>query len=693
MSSTLAAGASDLPVTSRRRAGAPGAGRGFRADVEGLRGVAVGLVLAFHAGFAWVPGGFVGVDVFFVISGFVITNLLVAEAESTGRIDFRQFYARRARRILPSAGVAITGTVALVWLFLPPLRHVDVAVDAVASSLQVGNWNLIRLQTDYLAAGREASPLLHYWSLGVEEQFYLVWPALMLLAVLLARGSRSVRPWAAGVLLVFAAGSLWLSLSWTATNVPLAYMGSPSRAWQFCAGALVAVAGTALARAVRSAAFSTVLLALGWAGVATLVWSAAVIHESTPYPGTAALWPTLGTALVIAAGSVDDDRLRSLGPARLLEVGLVRRLGVLSFVWYLWHWPFVAVVMSRWDTDDWRWLSLAVLASLGPALLTHHFVEKPLRKGPATERGHRSALVVGVTATCLPIVLALAVGASGLRSGGSTDDDAGGEPVLAFDASRTSGMLRPSPAGAKADRPKMPKVCHADVPTVSYVPCTLGAGSSVGQVVLLGDSHAQQWYPLAQEIGKRRGVKVSVVTKSGCPPYDLTIYNPQLGRNYGECDRWRPSALSFIASVKPSLILVGAYSRYENGLDRERAAWASLLERLSVVAPVAYLQDTPYPGKNVPTCLSANLDDWSACTFPRSPALRPDPVPGLIKDGRLPGVTLLPVVDVLCPSDPCATARGGVMLYRDQSHVSNTAAEVLAPLLATRLERLQAERR
>jgi len=290
-------------------------------------------------------------------------------------------------------------------------------------------------------------------------------------------------------------------------------------------------------------------------------------------------------------------------------------------------------------------------------------------------------------------VLALAVGAAGLRAGGYQNDAArSGRPVLTFDPSRTSGMLRPSPADAKADLPRMPRGCHADVQAESYVPCTLGSGSPVGQVVLLGDSHAQQWYPLAQEIGARRGVKVSVVTKSGCPPYDLTIYNPELGRDYGECDRWRPSALGYIASVKPALILVGAFNRYDNGVDRERAAWASLLQRLSAVAPVVYLQDTPYPGKNVPTCLSAHLDDWSACTFSRSAALRPDPVRDLIRDGLLPAVTLLPVADVLCPSDPCATARGGVMLYRDKSHVSNTAAQVLAPLLATRLERLQTRR-
>ncbi|MDV9200051.1 acyltransferase family protein, partial [Streptomyces sp. Wh19] len=283
----------------------PGSRRaGFRPDIEGLRAVAVLGVLAFHAAVPGLTGGFVGVDVFFVISGYLITGLLLREAVTTGRIRLGEFFSRRARRLLPSAAVVL-GAVALAgaW-FTVPLRRTELEYDVVAAALSTANWRFVQQQTDYLAAGHDQSPLLHFWSLAVEEQFYLLWAPLIAgfvyAAARAARRGRAVRSVVTAFTAVLALGAFVLSLRWTGDSVSLAYLGTPSRVWQFGVGALLSLLPWHLLRGPRP-----LRLLSGWAGAGALVWCMAEYDTSTPYPGYAALVPTLATAAIILAGIPD----------------------------------------------------------------------------------------------------------------------------------------------------------------------------------------------------------------------------------------------------------------------------------------------------------------------------------------------------------------------------------------------------
>ena len=346
----------------------------FRPDIEGLRAVAVIAVLLFHVGLPGVPGGFIGVDVFYVISGFLITGLLVRELRATSTVDLVTFYARRLRRLLPAALVVIGVTLVASWAVLSRLRFPEVAGDAAASALYVSNLRFAEQATDYLAAHESPSPYLHFWSLAVEEQFYLFWPLLLLV------GARLLSLARLGLLLALVAlGSFGLSLVWTDTEAPWAFFSLPTRAWELAVGALIAVGALRLPR--RSP--EPLAIGLVTAGLGLIVIACVVIDDSTPYPGMAALLPVVGTALVIIGGSAT-----SAGPSRWLSASVPRWLGRISYSLYLWHWPILVLVPIAIGID-----SLGLRLGLAAVAIADrrgehggHRDPDPARAGPAGGR-------------------------------------------------------------------------------------------------------------------------------------------------------------------------------------------------------------------------------------------------------------------------------------------------------------------
>ena len=381
-----------------RRTGTPHGGH--RGDVEGLRAVAIGLVLLFHAGVPFAGGGLVGVDAFFVVSGFLITGLLLREVQRTGTLALPAFYARRARRIVPSAAAVLLAALAATAL-LAPERLAPTAAAALAAALQVANWFLLTGGAQALDPQLAHTPVTHFWSLAVEEQFYLAWPLLVLLVARRARRrGGDVRR---GLLVALTALTV---LSYVASVLVspraelLAYLGTGTRAWQFGVGGLLALVAPELARAARRR--PALLRAGGWTG-AVLLLTSAVWAGAVTYPGWAALVPTLATAAVIASGAAGAGA----GVGRLLCLPPVRWVGRLSYTWYLWHVPatWIAVELAP-GLDRWPFLLLVELLAAAPALATSLLVERPLRHGRAVA-STRAGLLVGAVATALVVLGAL----------------------------------------------------------------------------------------------------------------------------------------------------------------------------------------------------------------------------------------------------------------------------------------------
>ncbi|MEV0886868.1 acyltransferase family protein [Streptomyces microflavus] len=678
----------------------------FRPDIEGLRAVAVLAVLAFHAEIPGLAGGFIGVDVFFVISGYLITGLLVREAISTGRIRLGDFFSRRARRLLPSAAVVLAAVaVAGAWLTVP-LRRTDLEYDVLSAALSLANWRFVSQRTDYLAAGHDQSPLLHFWSLAVEEQFYLFWAPLLAVVVLCAaravRRGRAVRSVVALVTGALVLGSFALSLHWTEDSVSLAYLGTPSRVWQFGVGALLALLPWHLLRGPR-----TLRLLCGWGGAAAIGWCVVAYDASTPYPGYAALVPTLATAAVILAAIPGRGERNVQGPygvGRLLAGRAPRAVGRLSYTLYLWHWPVLVLAEARLGALGWPARTALTLAAVLPALATMRWVEQPLRRSRTVSELPRRGLAVGVSAIVLPVALALVVGTATLHlMGPATPVDVKGLPPGAVSgpsllaraagvsgtpgASAGDGPVVPNPAQARKDFPP-DRDCQV-APEVTRSPeCLFGAVNSPDRIVLLGDSHAGQWFSPMLALAAQRGWALQELIKQGCPLPQLAVDSPQLGRAYRECDTWRADTLDRLRTgPKPRLIVIASLNRYTTDRQLLTAAWEKTLKPLRATgAPIVYIEDTPVPGTDIPACVSGAPDDAAACAFSRAEAVPADPLARRIASGAVPGVRSISVNPVLCPGNgpTCPAVRDRILLYRDDAHLTNVAAVVLAP----RLERL-----
>ena len=677
----------------------------FRPDIEGLRAVAVLAVVMFHAG--GLRGGFVGVDVFFVISGFLITRLLWSELRATGTLSLTRFYAARARRLLPAAGIVLVATTAAAAALLPPLQANSALDDGLASALYVGNYRFAVTGTDYLTAAAP-SPFQHYWSLGVEEQFYLLWPTLLIGAAWLAGRRRGAAgPPVGFALVVVMAVSLALSLTWTATSPPWAFFSLPTRAWELAAGGLVAISAPLWRR------FAPGWTALtGAGGLALIAWSCLTFDEKTPYPGTAALLPVAGAALIVAAGCAAPTR----GIGRWLSTTWMRAVGRLSYSWYLWHWPvlvFAPLLVERQLGPAGR--AVAVAASFALAVLTLRYVERPVRHAPVLRRsaGRSLALASAITAAAagaallLPMAVPKPVGhgvptaaavmhsAARLPSAGTTD-----ALRAAIDAVQNAVAASTTQADVPADLSPPLDRAASDKPAVflngcvrswretGVPPCVSGdpAGPAVA---LVGDSHAAMWQPALEHAAQQRHWRLLTMTKVTCPLQGIPIVSPYLGRTYSECRQWRGEALGRLASERPKLIVVGMSRRYgpDFGFTGYDPAWLRSLTdlvtelRATTGARVLVLGPVPDPLSIVPVCLSSHLEDALACAPQRGEALNADGIAAEGRSTRAGGGQYADLSALFCTARHCPVVIGHDLVFRDDNHITISYAAALGPVI------------
>src|SRR5918995_787312 len=532
---------------------------GFRPDVEGLRAVAVGVVLLYHAGVPFAPGGYVGVDVFFVISGYLITGLLLRELEKTGTVSLARFYSRRAKRLLPLTVVVLAFVVVLSWLLFDPVRMDEVSLGVVASGLYVMNWLLAARATDYFAAGLQASPIQHFWTLAVEEQFYLLWPTLLLVVVWWSRRiSLGLRPVLAATLAIVVISSLAYSVYSTELQAGAAYFSTLTRGWELALGGMLAlVPASRLGRQPRWVAF-----ALTWAGLGAIAFATFRFNDGTLFPGYAALVPTLGTVAIIAAGF--GSTATFAGPTRLLRLGPVRHVGRISYSWYLWHWPPLVFAATFWGKLSPLEGTAVLAASYVPAVVTNRLIEKPFLHSKTLTQYPRKSLALGGACTTSSIGLGLLLFAVTPTVPEAPENQVAGAAALqnGHSLQKSAKAVNPDPreAETKENRPQMyADGCHLNPPETEVPECVYGNPSSKTTVVLFGDSHAMQWFPALNKLAKERNWRLVGLTKAACPSAEVHIYNASLRRAYRECDEWRGErAVRIVRERKPRPILTSS---------------------------------------------------------------------------------------------------------------------------------------
>lgn len=674
------AGASAAPARYRWK---------FRPDVEGLRAIAILPVLAFHAGLPLATGGFVGVDIFFVISGFLICGLMAGEIEKSGRLRLARFYARRARRILPSAAtVLVVGAIA-AWAILPPLDWQNVSRELVPASLYVANWHFISNSTDYLAPTSENSPFLHFWSLAVEEQFYLVWPGLFALVAVLFRRRlpdttsplRAIKVLMALATIASFAIGVWQ----TSAGSSAAYMGTVGRAWEFGVGACLVLTLPALMQSRVVRRFSSVI---GWPGLIAIGIAVVLFDRSTPFPGTAALLPVLGTAAILLSGAVEPAPRGSV--SRLLSRPVFRSIGKLSFAWYLWHWPVLIFGEALLDWDQTWQKAVLVFGSAIPAYLSLRLIENPIRLSSFISKRTSVSLAIGVAATVLAMSSGLWLGKVELPSASASSTTA---TPLTFDdvfgngpnSHRNSGPVTPDPVQANADTP--PLECLLGFKVETGPECWRGTPGG-RTVVVFGDSHAHQLMPTVENIADKHGWSILVLTKVGCPGASIPPKNDGSWFSYKDCLNWRKAAFDRILQVKPAMVFTTSRSNYIADQKELLDSWNTTFAKFrSADIPVVYLVDTPFPDPAPTPCMSGSLNDWSACSFPKSEALHRDPVVDEANAQREPGVTVVDFTPYLCPEQRCPAARGGALFYNHETHLTTTVMRLLGPVLEDDLEK------
>lgn len=648
----------------------------FRADIEGLRALAILLVVGYHAGVPGMSGGYIGVDVFFVLSGYLITWLLAHEVATTGRIDLSRFYARRARRLLPASAMMLTVVAIVAAVLYAPFEQEAFAKTAAATAVYFSNVHFAQEATNYLGAGAETNPLLHTWSLGVEEQFYFVWPLFVMVALGVWRSRRTgevgILLWMVGAAML----SLALAVYYTEVQQPRAFFLSPHRAWEFAAGAIglllpswdrtgsdATPSDAPTARGVRAMVSGV----WGWGGLAAIGAAAWFYDDQTAFPGTAALLPVIGTVVVLRSGTAEAETPL----ARLLAWQPLQYLGRLSYSWYLWHWPVLVIGATVMDTTPLPVRLGLLILSLGIAEASYRFVETPIRHNAWLSARNRASLAMAVGLTAC--TLAFSVGWSGVASRWTQDP------------------AQERYTAAAADVPSIYTTgCHVDFYTSEAPLERCAEGPHAGPtVVLFGDSHAAHWYPLLSELAAEQGWRLITATKSACPAVSGPKHNDILRRTYRECTAWRQDVFEKLQAIKPDLLLAISSTKQPFGPEAWEAGTEQTVRALSAASErVVLLRDTPAPEFDAPSC--AARASWrplggvgSACTFPKETSER-TAIHAIERQvaTRYDNVESIDLSDYLCTGSSCTVEREGVMLYRDTHHLtSEFVRTVRAPFL------------
>lgn len=664
----------------------------WRPDIQGLRAIAIASVVLYHANVPWVPGGFVGVDIFFVVSGFLITSQLLREVLPSGRLACGRFYARRARRILPASFLVILGTLLAAVLLVPPAQLRAVAADAMATALYFPNVLFAVRGTNYLNQTAAPSLYEHFWSLGVEEQFYLVWPLLIVVVYFLARRRRLILGL---VLALIAALSFVAGIHATLTNEPMAFFMLPFRAWEFATGGLVALALSGHRRLSRQAG-----ALVAWAGLATIAAAIFLFTSNTEFPGYNAALPVVGTALVILGGASASG----WGPATLLSMRPMVLIGEISYSLYLVHWPLLTITQAHVGLANPLSVPnqvLLVMIGVPIAWLIYRFVENPVRRSRTLSGAQPRATLASALAGSAALVLVATGGAAYAATKPVTTNVVLVSAALAKHPKPSTVVpknLTPSLAQAPHDVPLVYNDgCHLGFGQRAIAKhCSFGASRRAPEVALFGDSHAAQWFPALDALAKAGRIRLVSYTKSGCPSVELGVLFTATPSNvpYPTCPVWRSRVITALRSAPPAAIVVSNDPELPvpGGGTPSSATWQkaskALLKKLPKRSKTILIGATPLPGVAPSTCLSAHLSSAAACDLQRRRSLPAALQRAEQRAAQSAKAHYLDLSAYMCNLSTCPAVIGHDLVYRDGSHITATYAKSLAPVIKDELIRL-----
>jgi peptidoglycan/LPS O-acetylase OafA/YrhL len=665
----------------------------FRADIEGLRAIAILLVLIFHANLP-LPGGFVGVDVFFVLSGFLITELLVREAENSGRVSLLNFYARRAKRLLPAASLVLGAVTLLSSIWAIETERQLFALDVAAAALYAVNWRFAARAVDYLAEDTGRSPVLHFWSLAVEEQFYFLWPLLIVGSLVVARrlklsAKRALIP---AILCLVVPSFAW-SLYYSERTE--AFFVSTTRFWELGVGAATALVASRFAPTQQRASASMAGL-----GVLMILTAAIGIRPGgVAWPGYAALLPTCGTALTLVAGA----HCRDSWTGRVLATRPLQFLGAISYSVYLWHWPFLVVGQDWLGHKGPMFGTLLTLFSFLPAYLSHRFIEKPVRQSRSLAETPALAFTIGTTLSFLSATLALgaALGGTAQPTGSGapsfrlsvkgkdlvpTDKTLGAGALVAKKTARRAGKVQrhyeeivPAPAVAQEDLPRAYELgCQTSEGRTDIQWCEFGNPKGKRRVVLAGDSLVLQYADALDIIARAKGWRLQTATKSSCA-FVLDVSGLP-----ADCARFNESVVEAFELEPPDVVITNQYSK--TNASALKSTWSRLT---SLGIQVVVIGANPHPPRedSVYRCLLKNPGNHAVCAFSREEGLARSAFEVQRTAASEAGnVSFIDLTGLICAEPMCAPVIGRVLVYRQGAHITNTYVKTLAPMLMNELD-------
>lgn len=713
-------------ATAKGDAPSPPAGSGRRLDIEGLRAVAV-LAVVFDHLLHWPQGGFIGVDIFFVISGYLITGILLREAQVTGKISFKKFYTRRIKRILPAAALVLAVTVAMAYVLYYAGRANSIAADAFWSLIFSANWRFAILGTDYMNSGASVSPLQHYWSLGVEEQFYIVWPWIILMGLFIAK---KIRLNSRGTTLVLSAAivvplllSFAYSLWETRVVHTVAYFSTFSRGWELAAGALLAVA---------TANFSGFGLfaktALHWVGLSIIAGSLVFIGPNAAFPGPYALFPVLGASLVILAGSgrYVEGYDKS---AWLLTNAASTYIGKISYSLYLWHFPVIIYLAAFVPVGGRRFYLLAVIIMFALSIVSFKFVEDPIRRGTFGRRGVARSTTGGLRQTTVAltlfavVVVAIPVGAyaafgnkpqtsNGIAGGSSLASlPTGNTPearteMLASALSATEWpILSPNPAEMGPDgalaKPnewikdgclggELSPLAHDRDVIANAERCVYGNDDAPKSMIIFGDSTTMSFVPGIRKSLEGQNWKVYVYTVAACSP--TLVVPKESDGSAEECVQFKAWVVNQIQQLSPTMVVSsflrndGQLTDHTQGANAD-AQWQSQVTGMGKIVREAgaeyVLLGAPNPAKSDPSQCISRVSKPADCitSLPVGFDANESAMKRAIADIG-PGALYVSTTGWFCVEDRCPAFVGNTGMFADINHISARASEELAPLMA-----------